>query len=69
MRRRTRWGPFSSGVVYQVVLVGGLALVLFGAGYAPLWIAAAIMVCLEVTNRWAGPLVPEAETCETSQRS
>lgn len=65
MHRRKRWGPFTSGVIHQILLVGGVAIGIFLGLVSPVVVAVMAMIGLESANRWFGPLAPE-DACSTS---
>ena len=62
MHRRKRWGPFTSGVMHQVLLVGGVTIGGFLGAVSPVVVAVMAMIALESANRWFGPFAGE-DTC------
>ena len=47
LRRRKRWGPFSTGAVYQVLLVGGVMIGIWITALWPALVSVALMMFVE----------------------
>lgn len=54
LHRRTRWGPFSTGPVYQVLLIGGVIIGLWVTAWWPFVVTLISMMSVEGVANWFG---------------
>ena len=54
LKRRTRWGPFVTGAVYQVMLVGGVIISFWIDAWWPFATCVALMMLVEGLANWFG---------------